>query len=1089
MSDEEYLVVNAESGDELNQSMEADTTDAYSTHSGVAAGVASSTSSQDPGGSTQSSTAQQSVGVPVLCNITQALGYATGMYCRPGDSGVNRWEWMVVMNHLEKLQRGEPLTRSERRLLLAHIRFAPEVESQYGLLEGIGEMVTPEPPRVLPEGSSLGGAPSSMDAPASPPGTTCEDITEITTPEQPVLPEGPGGAPSSMDAPASPPAPLVEVPARPGGAPSPVDAPASPLAPLVEVPVPPGGAPFVMEEPQLSVPVTKLDARTKELMADLQSIPTRDGEEERPIEPPPSNFDFDAFMRQGRESDGSERRVTARPGLVGRPVTARAGSVGHRTTAAAATSGLAAATETSSAVPTNPARTVIARATTADTTLIGVAMLPPADRTPVAPHPATARFGERRIRTSPPPDGRQHLTLREAVERQNLEAMQEEVERRHEDLMRARSRERREAHFSERLLALREGARARERDRVAREERVVRDESRGNRDSSVSRRVIVSASSRQRSLSPQDVRLKSRSRRSVSPRPTQRREQDTSRSPSSRQPVAPPRGRPQNRRQQTQPAEAAQDARRSPHRTHLSDGRPQSRETVPPNRSRSRVRGGSGLVTPVVDHSMAGTSARNRRIKKARECDFCGHSTGHMKRHIERTHLPWYLNPDRACFQCKRGFQSQHEVEQHQEREHHTADAYLTDANFRTWVRLVNGLLNRACRVLGLECISHLLTHVRSWTDERQSSANMTPRLLSTIRGWEVMNGLTPSDVITLQPPSSEGCLTWYVHTSRILLRMQPNQMLVVVSSDEESDYTGGTMPMVREPPIVFSDAHCHPLQVMAELGQTWEEITDDNSWSELRVRWVIANMVFPSDWQRMDEMARHGELRFTVGLHPNLAVNEARDRRFEQVPALVTRPGVVAVGETGLEYHHTQDRGGKQCQQRLLQSHCQLAKLAGLPLVIHCRERMFGECEARNDLLQILSHEYPNHDCRAMLHSFVGTSEDLAALLHHREIMISLGGAVLREQRRYWADAGRVGSYMDTASPITEMVRSIPWARLLLETDAPYLTPPGRSGETNVPWNVVEVATFVGRLWNLPARLVLDMAHNNLGRFFGLPL
>ena len=457
-----------------------------------------------------------------------------------------------------------------------------------------------------------------------------------------------------------------------------------------------------------------------------------------------------------------------------------------------------------------------------------------------------------------------------------------------------------------------------------------------------------------------------------------------------------------------------------------------------------------------------------------------------MKRHVELSHLPWYLAPHLACFLCRRHFQGISSLAMHQEQMQHPPEAYLTQAHFKNWVRLMNGLLYRIAHVLHQASITELLAYVQNHPELFQAmrgTAQVSAELLAIIRGWETLNGLRPPDVIEMSPPSTEGCLTWFYFVGHLLKTLPEEQLRVVVETEEERDYHNTTMPMALEPPTRFCDAHFHPVQLLSEAGVSWEELKEQESWSELRERWLIANMVNPSDWSQMAALSQHPEIRFTVGIHPNSASSSAS---FPQVAAMVQHQNVVGIGETGLDYYRTSNSDVHQNQQRLMQSHCQLARITGLPLVVHCR----GDGGALADVQQILQSELPEEH-PIMFHSFVGQVEDVELLLRRKGVLVSLGGAILRAQLQSQPDGvlPALGGSSGQDSPYVQVVKRLPLARLLLETDAPHLRPPRLRGEINTPWNVMEIAQFVGRVRNLPPRLVLDIVHHNLARFFRLPL
>ncbi|GAC1442039.1 MAG: TatD family hydrolase [Solirubrobacteraceae bacterium] len=164
------------------------------------------------------------------------------------------------------------------------------------------------------------------------------------------------------------------------------------------------------------------------------------------------------------------------------------------------------------------------------------------------------------------------------------------------------------------------------------------------------------------------------------------------------------------------------------------------------------------------------------------------------------------------------------------------------------------------------------------------------------------------------------------------------------------------------------------------------------------------------------------------VGQHPT----GADELDLEPLRELAGHPRVAAIGETGFDYHH--DRAPRQAQRAAFQAHIALARHTGKPLVIHTRA-------ADEDTLALLAAEA--HGVRVLLHCF-----SMPARLAE---CIAAG---------YWISfAGNVTYGGEQLARASEQV---PADRLLVETDAPYLTPVPLRGRRNEPASVVHTAQFV---------------------------
>jgi TatD DNase family protein len=176
-----------------------------------------------------------------------------------------------------------------------------------------------------------------------------------------------------------------------------------------------------------------------------------------------------------------------------------------------------------------------------------------------------------------------------------------------------------------------------------------------------------------------------------------------------------------------------------------------------------------------------------------------------------------------------------------------------------------------------------------------------------------------------------------------------------------------------------------------------------------------------------------------SAGIHPH-AASGADDDVWAAIVELADDPRVVAIGETGLDY----DRGFSPRTAQLvnLRRHLRLGRALHKPVILHCRSRP-GERDAQDDLLRELvsagagTSSWPTTDGRpsALLHSFSGPL-DYAATALELGLAISFSGLVFRKGEGASAQAARL----------------VPADRLLVETDSPYLSPPGAPTRRNEP-------------------------------------
>ena len=166
------------------------------------------------------------------------------------------------------------------------------------------------------------------------------------------------------------------------------------------------------------------------------------------------------------------------------------------------------------------------------------------------------------------------------------------------------------------------------------------------------------------------------------------------------------------------------------------------------------------------------------------------------------------------------------------------------------------------------------------------------------------------------------------------------------------------------------------------------------------------------------------------IGRHPNSATG-FDDADLAELRALVAHEKCVAIGETGLDYYR--DYAPRSDQARAFEAQIELGRETGKPLVIHTRA-------AEEDTLAMLSRRADG--LRVILHCF-SMAERIEECLSHEEWWFSFAGNVTYPK----------------AAPLREAMLRVPLERLLVETDAPYLSPQVVRGKPNQPANVVHTA------------------------------
>jgi TatD DNase family protein len=220
-------------------------------------------------------------------------------------------------------------------------------------------------------------------------------------------------------------------------------------------------------------------------------------------------------------------------------------------------------------------------------------------------------------------------------------------------------------------------------------------------------------------------------------------------------------------------------------------------------------------------------------------------------------------------------------------------------------------------------------------------------------------------------------------------------------------------------------DSHCH----LDAMGcREWTDVaTAVSAARAVGVRRVVTvgDTVESSAWCA-DAAAAHPDVWAAVAVHPN-EVGGISESAYEALAALAARPEVRAVGETGLDYYW--GRVPEREQQEAFRRHIALAKSAGKALVVHDRD-------AHSDVLRVLAEEGAPQ--WTVLHCFSGDAA-MARTCADRGYVMSFAGTVT----------------FKNAAALREAAAVAPVDQILVETDAPFLTPVPYRGRPNAPYLV----------------------------------
>jgi TatD DNase family protein len=201
-----------------------------------------------------------------------------------------------------------------------------------------------------------------------------------------------------------------------------------------------------------------------------------------------------------------------------------------------------------------------------------------------------------------------------------------------------------------------------------------------------------------------------------------------------------------------------------------------------------------------------------------------------------------------------------------------------------------------------------------------------------------------------------------------------------------------------------------------------------------------------------------HADVWCTIGTHP-MHANEEPNIPLETYIALSSHPKCVGIGEAGLDFHY--DTVPRDIADRVFRTQIDAARQTGLPLVIHSRN-------ADDAMRATLEDEMGKGAFKAVLHCF-SSGRKLAETGIALGLYVSLSGILTYKN----------------SDEIRQIAADVPLDRLLVETDAPYLSPQSRRGKRNEPAYVVETHAVLASVKGIPEPELARLTTDNFFRLF----
>ncbi len=258
---------------------------------------------------------------------------------------------------------------------------------------------------------------------------------------------------------------------------------------------------------------------------------------------------------------------------------------------------------------------------------------------------------------------------------------------------------------------------------------------------------------------------------------------------------------------------------------------------------------------------------------------------------------------------------------------------------------------------------------------------------------------------------------------------------------------------------MLLIDSHCH-LDCL-DYQQLHHSVDDVLAHARAKgVGFVLAVATTLPGFTAMAKLiGERQDVALSCGVHP-LELGDGYDA--EQLRTLAQGSSVIALGETGLDYHYQQDT--ISLQQASFRQHIRISRELNKPLIVHTRS-------AREDTLMILREEQAQ-ECSGVLHCFTEDKACARALLD-LGFCISFSGIVT----------------FRNAESLRDVARYIPLDRLLIETDSPYLAPVPYRGQQNQPAYVRDVAEYMALLKKVSLDVLAEACYTNFCRLFHLDL
>ena len=249
----------------------------------------------------------------------------------------------------------------------------------------------------------------------------------------------------------------------------------------------------------------------------------------------------------------------------------------------------------------------------------------------------------------------------------------------------------------------------------------------------------------------------------------------------------------------------------------------------------------------------------------------------------------------------------------------------------------------------------------------------------------------------------------------------------------------------------MFTDSHCH---IYKEYYDNIDEILNTAKNSNV-TRYINNGCNSETNKEIINLVNKYDNMYGALGIHPE-SVEEYKSEDLKYIEDNISNKKIIAIGEIGLDYYYTKENKNEQI--KLFEKQLLLAQKYNMPVIIHSRE-------ATLDTLNILK----KYKLKGIIHSFSGSLE-IAKEYIKMGYLIGVNGVITFKNAN-----------------IKNVIKELPLDSLVLETDAPYLSPEPYRGKQNNPSHIIDIAKFVCELKSITLEELSRITNNNIKMIFNI--